>query len=256
MATLARSLPVIVAALLCLLFAALVPSARADIAINTFGPADSYNTSNFNSFGGISATGRIAARFVPPAAATIDRASAAMAYALTGSTTVTLSISIEAAGGGPGSTALWTSNTITVSAAGIYLFTGPSINLAAGQAYWITAYAPSSSSGQTRWYESSPGVAGSVGFGPSPWQVGGVLALPALRVESLPVSGACCSPLTGGCSVLPGPTCTLLGLRFDGGGSTCGVIACHICRGDFNNSGTINAADIFDFLAAWFAGCS
>ncbi len=70
--------------------------------------------------------------------------------------------------------------------------------------------------------------------------------------------GACCR----------GPTCsatTTLGCiaaaptaRFLGVGTSCtplpgGANPC--CPADFNNSGSLGAQDIFDFLAAWFSGC-
>ena len=143
MVNIPHALSTLLGALILTTLSMIAPSARADIAIDTFGPADAYSAFTYRTFGGLSPTGRFAMRFVPAAAANIDRVSAAMSYGSTGSTTVTLSISAEV-GGVPGATALWTSNTVTIGAVGIYVFTGPSIALTGGQAYWIAAYAPSS----------------------------------------------------------------------------------------------------------------
>jgi hypothetical protein len=37
--------------------------------------------------------------------------------------------------------------------------------------------------------------------------------------------------------------------------SSAGGLTIH-CRGDFNGDGKVTVQDIFDFLAAWFAGCN
>ena len=72
------------------------------------------------------------------------------------------------------------------------------------------------------------------------------------------VVGACCHGAT--CTQTAGPApCGTAG-TFLGAGVACGPIgrggplnAC--CPADFNHSGVLGVQDIFDFLAAWFAGC-
>jgi hypothetical protein len=49
-------------------------------------------------------------------------------------------------------------------------------------------------------------------------------------------------------------TCASVGLRFDGFGTTCSTLTCRALPADYNNSGTLEVADIFAFLNAWFAG--
>jgi hypothetical protein len=45
---------------------------------------------------------------------------------------------------------------------------------------------------------------------------------------------------------------------FDGasGNGVLNITAASDCASDFNHSGQANVQDIFDFLAAWFAGCA
>jgi hypothetical protein len=67
--------------------------------------------------------------------------------------------------------------------------------------------------------------------------------------------GACCLGLI--CRALTAPACAGAGGVFLGNGTTCacaGVVN-PCCPADFNNSGAIGVQDIFDFLAAYFAGC-
>ena len=69
------------------------------------------------------------------------------------------------------------------------------------------------------------------------------------------VTGACCNRWTGHCAVMTSGDCAAVGLRFDGAASTCSSAACSACPADFNTSGSLSVQDIFDFLAAYFAGC-
>jgi hypothetical protein len=82
--------------------------------------------------------------------------------------------------------------------------------------------------------------------------VGGEIS--AAVVQSA-TEGACCNRWTGNCSITLPATCTNLGLRFDGVGVTCAPARCRPCPADFNGSSHISVQDIFDFLAAYFAGC-
>jgi hypothetical protein len=72
---------------------------------------------------------------------------------------------------------------------------------------------------------------------------------------SLNTTGACCNHSTGGCLVLPQADCQTFGGTFLGFGAACSPANCIACPADFNNSGTVSVQDIFDFLAAYFAGC-
>ncbi len=73
---------------------------------------------------------------------------------------------------------------------------------------------------------------------------------------ALSTSGACCNRATGGCALLTASVCASLGCEFVGYGSVClPGVTCTACPADFNRSGTVSVQDIFDFLAAYFAGC-
>jgi hypothetical protein len=70
-----------------------------------------------------------------------------------------------------------------------------------------------------------------------------------------PVTGACCAGTVCTTTTAAGCAGTFLGV-----GTVCAPVvrggtinAC--CKADFNNSGGISVQDIFDFLAAYFAGC-
>ncbi len=87
-------------------------------------------------------------------------------------------------------------------------------------------------------------------LGGSPQAVASCSPIPCLI--ALP-TGACCEGV--GCTVTVSFAC--FGGVWQGANTTCqpapGVNRC--CRADFNNSGTVSVQDIFDFLAAYFAGC-
>ncbi len=68
--------------------------------------------------------------------------------------------------------------------------------------------------------------------------------------------GACCNTTTGGCTLQLASVCTPIGGDFQGEGSSCSPNPCTpACPGDFNRNGSVTVQDIFDFLAAYFAGC-
>ncbi len=72
-------------------------------------------------------------------------------------------------------------------------------------------------------------------------------------------ASACTLPTTGACCV--GTTCTVTSISacigaFQGIGTLCGTVGnpTTCCKANFNGMGGISVQDIFDFLAAWFAG--
>ncbi len=74
-------------------------------------------------------------------------------------------------------------------------------------------------------------------------------------VYCTPLGGACCNGTT--CSVLAAAACVGANTHFAGNGTVCnapGVNTTPCCRADFNQSGTLEVQDIFDYLNAWFAG--
>lgn len=72
---------------------------------------------------------------------------------------------------------------------------------------------------------------------------------------AITTNGACCNPATGGCAVDDQARCAALGCNFAGFATACAPATCSACPADFNRSGTLSVQDIFDFLAAYFAGC-
>ncbi len=73
----------------------------------------------------------------------------------------------------------------------------------------------------------------------------------ALLVSQLPGYGACC--VGGTCLMVSSTQCVGAYSRFAGLGTSCaGASAC--CIADFDQTGTINAADLYAFFEAWFAG--
>lgn len=71
-------------------------------------------------------------------------------------------------------------------------------------------------------------------------------------------TGACCRGAT--CEVSTAAACTGFASAFSGTGTVCNVFATNnlspCCLADFNHVGGIGIQDIFDFLAAYFAGCN
>src|SRR4051794_14675216 len=111
---------------------------RADVAADTFGPADGYSTSSYVTFGGVSTSGQYAVRITPASSAVIDRVEAPMSSP-GGAIPVTISIFAESAGT-PGGVAVWTSTTQTIGITPtITAFTGSTLTLTGGQVYWVVA---------------------------------------------------------------------------------------------------------------------
>lgn len=71
----------------------------------------------------------------------------------------------------------------------------------------------------------------------------------------LSTDGACCNRATGGCAVVSEAACQAFDGEFAGFATACAPGACTACPADFNRSGVVSVQDIFDFLAAYFAGC-
>ena len=72
-----------------------------------------------------------------------------------------------------------------------------------------------------------------------------------MLVSQLPGTGACCRGAT--CVQTTTAQCVGANARFSGIGLVCGpTTVC--CSADFNQSGRVDAQDIFDYLTAWFAG--
>ncbi len=73
----------------------------------------------------------------------------------------------------------------------------------------------------------------------------------ALLVSQLPGAGACCRGAT--CVQASSDQCVGPNARFAGIGTVCGgAMVC--CVADFDQSGSLDALDIFAYLDAWFAG--
>jgi hypothetical protein len=79
----------------------------------------------------------------------------------------------------------------------------------------------------------------------------------SLTVTVTPIVGACCTGygLAKNCNVVPpsscAPTITAAG-AYRGDCTTCMPTTC--CPADYNNNGMVSVQDIFDYLAAYFAG--
>ncbi len=73
----------------------------------------------------------------------------------------------------------------------------------------------------------------------------------AILVSQLPGSGACCRGAT--CVEAASDECVGTGQRFAGIGTVCGSAGV-CCAADFDQSGALNALDVFAYLDAWFAG--
>jgi hypothetical protein len=108
--------------------------------------------------------------------------------------------------------------------------------------------------GQPQQTGYNPGLIGPMGVDPC-YTNGPTLSVTG-RLETPPavvVTGACCEGST--CRVTTTTACTGVTARFVGAGSVCNVVGnstTPCCFADFNQSGSLSVADIFDFLAAWF----
>jgi hypothetical protein len=76
-----------------------------------------------------------------------------------------------------------------------------------------------------------------------------------LQALPTPAAGACC--LGAACTTATPANCTgvFLGLGVACAPPVRNGVASACCPADFNNSGAASVQDIFDFLAAYFAGC-
>jgi hypothetical protein len=202
-----------------------------------------------------------AVRFVPSAAYEVSSVRAYLrSTGGNGQSSLFVSIVTEA-GTVPGNTAVWTSTPLIVRpAGGLTTFTSTSPGtLAAGTPYWVVFDGTLTVGNAAVAHSGLPAVLGTRAerFFDSEWMRIDSTELPAVRIEGNPPlpTGACCNTVTGGCAVLDIVDCVALGLRFDGVGTACSPGACQGCRADFNGSGEITVQDLFDFLAAFFAGC-
>ncbi|MCC6323066.1 MAG: hypothetical protein IT438_16710 [Phycisphaerales bacterium] len=138
--------------------------------------------------------------------------------------------------------------------------------LSAGVRYWIVtelSMLPGASV-DYRWYFNTSGPTVPVrsqqqsgGLTADPWVGGSGNFGAAFRVNGTPLLVACCNRATGACGLVEPTTCQGLGLMVVAGSQTCQPSPCPpACPGDFNRSGgSPTVQDIFDFLAAYFAGC-
>jgi hypothetical protein len=70
-------------------------------------------------------------------------------------------------------------------------------------------------------------------------------------------SGACCAG--SGCTLATAANCAGAGQHFAGAGVACnapGSNTTPCCKADFNQNGTLQVQDIFDYLNAWFGGAA
>lgn len=91
-----------------------------------------------------------------------------------------------------------------------------------------------------------------------PWPGDTSTAPIALRVNGTPAvpPSACCNRESGACAVLSTAQCLSVGLLPLAPGLACSPTTCEqACRADFNASGDVGVQDLFDYLAAFFAGC-
>ncbi len=82
--------------------------------------------------------------------------------------------------------------------------------------------------------------------------VGGQTGSGTLSISCDVPLGACCSG--SACLQTTPEACTASGYVFKGLGEICTPSTC--CAADFNASGAVTVQDIFDYLAAYFAGCT
>jgi len=99
-----------------------------------------------------------------------------------------------------------------------------------------------------------PGAATCGAFSPCPTPTPPGTNPPIIILIPIPPVGACC--LGASCAVTYSvPACTLAGGRLVIG-AACNAVGndkTPCCKADFNQNGSVNVADIFAFLSAWFA---
>ena len=72
-------------------------------------------------------------------------------------------------------------------------------------------------------------------------------------LATMPLTGACCDPTAGTCSILGQATCTSGGGVYQGDNTTCSPNPCPVpCTllGDVNQDGAVNGLDIDGFIRA------
>jgi hypothetical protein len=224
-------------------------AARGAVIYDDFGPADA-----FNATGGLSVTlfANAGVRFTPATA--VSPTDITVAMKSTSGGTITLSVCVDASGH-PGAALASTSVIVTAGDPQVYIATfATPATLAASTLYWIKAVP---SSGNAVWMPNTTGATGySFTLSSGAWNSSPNGVTPAVRIEdnSAPATGACCAGST--CSVVAAGACTGTNTRFAGAGVACNAVGAvtPCCKADFNQSGGVSVQDIFDFLAAWFAG--
>jgi hypothetical protein len=227
-------------------------SANAAVVYNNFGPGDTFLAS------GVSVTTfqNVGVPFVPSANATVTDITIAFQ---TNSAVVNIAFSICSNASGHPGTALATVYIPTTGGATAQTyhatFASPP-TLTAGTMYWVKAApGPGPSAVSQLWLQNTTGAGGySETLPTGAWaSVNGLT--PALRLEDNSANGACCSGST--CLVTAPTACNALHTRFAGAGTACNAAGNNTtpcCKADFNQTGGVTVQDIFDFLAAWFAG--
>jgi hypothetical protein len=261
--------------------------ARADVVFDSFDPGLTFGQSNMVAAGALNGivltVNRMAVQFTAQgcggAGFTLDSVIIPIARQASNSTSEVLRIRIaEDSGGLPGATLEVLSENQT-TAANTSPFTSATTyasaahpRLTSGHSYWVVAeltavpqFTSSGASVNYLWYQNTSGAAVQAsrqqrvnGLPQDPWPAPAANTF-ALRVNAtaMPLI-ACCNPSTGACAVIDSVSCASLGAPAPGGVQTCEPNPCSpaaACPADFNHSGGLTVQDIFDYLAAWFAGC-
>ncbi len=197
----------------------------------------------------------VAARFTPASAHTLDRVSIwFMSNDFDGTTpqavTVTLRTDVNPGGqytSAPSGVVLetWTLNVPVVgwTPALIELNSGEHPALAAGQKYWVVAESAVPAGSNPIWVWSSVGNEFTATTQGGAWQSGSGAAI-GIRVLGTPTTPPCTPDFnhSGGLEVQD--IFDFLAAWFAGNPNA-----------DFNHANGLGVQDIFDFLGAWFAGC-
>lgn len=221
--------------------------ARADVLFDTL-PAHPQFYSN------VSSTQSLAVRFT--ATSSVRLVQVEMGLGIEGPPAATITSAIHADGPIPGAKIQDLTSTL-VSPTGTYTATPlATLDLTAGQSYWLVA---ASQGTNGRWFLSQAVSRGMLAFQNAfgAWSPDSAGLLPAVRITANPMTVACCNAATGACVVMSTPACeSAAGAGLSPVGSTCSPAACPVpCAADFDRSGSVTVQDIFDFLAAYFAGC-
>ncbi len=229
--------------------------ARADVIADNFDTGDAFNTTSGST---VSLFFSVGVRVVPAANATATDVFVAMKS--TGTANITLTICVDASGH-PGAAVAATSLTsVLVNTADPQVYHGVFATpqpLTAGTTYWIKAV-PGVGGGSATWMLNTTGQTGYASTtATGSWVSNGGVG-PAFRLEdnsAPPLSGACCAGSI--CAISSITACNVNNARFAGIGTSCNAVGnttTPCCKADFNQSGSVSVQDIFDYLAAWFAG--